>query len=184
MEKSQILSIIEDWKHKNKIRLYTPYKYFKGYTSKRIILKRLREMKLNKEKTRGGNFETDKNMKTKKSKYHTIFEKRFKISSSSSLEEKAKVTGVPLSILKQVYKKGIAAYYSGHRPGATPTQWANSRVDSFLTLGCTVFSADANLFSKIKPNENNKKRVFFLKQTPTCPKTKREKFKKKKTNSI
>ena len=41
-----------------------------------------------------------------------------------SLSSKSKVSGVPLSILKKVYNKGLAAWRGGsHRPGASQHQW-------------------------------------------------------------
>ena len=37
--------------------------------------------------------------------------------------------------LGRVYKRGLAAYKSGHRPGASQHQWAMARVNSVLTGG-------------------------------------------------
>ena len=44
------------------------------------------------------------------------------------LQNKAKKTGMPYSILKKVYDRGMAAWKGGHRPGATQQQWAFARV--------------------------------------------------------
>ena len=93
---------------KHKIRMYTPFKYFKGLTTISSVKKRLTEMKNNRHKTDVSKikYSTDKEKKTvKKSKYHQAFEERFQISSSASLEQKSKVTGVPLPILKKSFKK-------------------------------------------------------------------------------
>ena len=49
------------------------------------------------------------------------------------LKKKAEKSGMPLSILKKVYNRGLAAYKGGHRPGATAPQWAMARVNSFIT---------------------------------------------------
>jgi len=49
------------------------------------------------------------------------------------LKNKAEKSGMPLGILKQVYNRGLAAYKTGHRPGATAPQWAMARVNSFVT---------------------------------------------------
>ena len=38
------------------------------------------------------------------------------------LENKAKKSGMPYSILKKVYDRGMAAWKGGHRPGTTPQQ--------------------------------------------------------------
>ena len=37
--------------------------------------------------------------------------------------------------LARVYKRGLAAYKPGHRPGTSPHQWAMARVNSVLTGG-------------------------------------------------
>ena len=51
--------------------------------------------------------------------------------------------------LKRVYKKGLAAYRTGHRPGTTPNQWAMARVNSVLTGGKAA-KVDAHIFGKGK----------------------------------
>ena len=70
--------------------------------------------------------------------------------SKKALRNKAKQSGVSYSILKQVYDRGMAAWKGGHRPGATPQQWALARVNSFLTGGKTRRTADADLWKKAK----------------------------------
>lgn len=179
MYKEDIEKIITEWKKKNNIRLYTPFKYFKGLTTKKNIILRLEEMKERKNKKSGEEVEykTDKIKKsTTKSKYHTIFEERFQIPFTSTMEEKSKVSGIPLDILKEVNKRGIGAWSSGHRVGVTKYQWGNARVSSFLTLGCSAFSGDYDLLKKIQSMKKNKKISFFLNQTPSCPKSKIKKF--------
>lgn len=52
-----------------------------------------------------------------------------------ALANKAKESGEPLGDLKKVYKKGLAAYASGHRPGMTQHQWAMARVNSYIKGG-------------------------------------------------
>jgi hypothetical protein len=182
MEKEKITKIINDWKTKNNIKIYTPFKYFEGLKTKKTILLRLNEMKKSKEERKNKNvknikYDTDKiKTPTKLSKYHLIFSKRFNIPYSSSFSKKSEVTGVPLDIIKQVYSRGMGAWSSGHRVGVTRQQWGRSRVDSFLTLGCAAFSGDYDLLKKIKSLPKTKKLDFFLQQTPTCPKSKIKKF--------
>ena len=55
--------------------------------------------------------------------------------SDKALANKAKESGEPLGDLKKVYKKGLAAYASGHRPGMTQHQWAMARVNSYIKGG-------------------------------------------------
>ena len=58
--------------------------------------------------------------------------------------------------LGRVYNKGLAAYRTGHRPGATPNQWAMARVNSVLTGGKAA-KVDAHIFGKGKKKPAKKK---------------------------
>ena len=51
----------------------------------------------------------------------------------AALVKKAEKSGMPYGILKKVYDRGMAAYKTGHGPGATAQQWALARVNSFTT---------------------------------------------------
>ena len=67
------------------------------------------------------------------------------------LQKKADKSGMPLGILKQVYRRGLAAYKTGHRPGATAPQWAMARVNSFITKGKGTWGkADSDLAAKVR----------------------------------
>ena len=55
-------------------------------------------------------------------------------SADTALKNKAEKSGMPLGILRKVYNRGLAAYKTGHRPGATQQQWAMARVNSFTTI--------------------------------------------------
>ena len=66
------------------------------------------------------------------------------------LAAKAKASKIPKSILEQVYRRGAAAWATGHRPGATVQQWAHARVNSFITKGKTYHTADADLAKKAR----------------------------------
>jgi cytochrome c553 len=55
--------------------------------------------------------------------------------------------------LAQVYRKGLAAYKTGHRPGTTPNQWAMARVNSVLTGGKAA-KVDAHI---MKPKKRSAK---------------------------
>ena len=68
---------------------------------------------------------------------------------TAALQKKADKSGVSLGILRQVYNRGMAAWKTGHRPGATQQQWAFARVNSFLTGG-GARKSDADLWSKAK----------------------------------
>ena len=68
-----------------------------------------------------------------------------------SLKKKADKTGISMGILKQVYKRGVAAWRTGHRPGTTPEQWGHARVNSFITKGSGTWGkADKDLADKVR----------------------------------
>ena len=68
-----------------------------------------------------------------------------------AVQNKAKKTGMPYSILKQVYNRGMAAWKGGHRPGATQQQWALARVNSFVTKSSGTWGgADKDLAKKVR----------------------------------
>jgi len=78
-------------------------------------------------------------------------EKRLQIESLVALKNKAEKTGMPYNILKQVYDRGMAAWKSGHRPGAGQQQWALARVNSFVTKSSGTWGgADKDLAAKVK----------------------------------
>ena len=69
----------------------------------------------------------------------------------AALVNKAKKSGMPYSILKKVYDRGMAAYKTGHRPGATPQQWALARVNSFTTKSSGTWGgADKDLAKQVR----------------------------------
>lgn len=67
-----------------------------------------------------------------------------------ALKNKAEKTGFPQGILTQVWKKGYAAWKTGHVPGTTPQQWAMARVNSFVTGGKTTKMHDKKLYQRAK----------------------------------
>ena len=97
----------------------------------------------------------DKVAKTKPSKHTNKFKKMYgedylneKI---KGLETKAKKSGMPYSILKKVYDRGMAAWKGGHRPGTTPQQWAFARVNSFTTKSSGTWGkADSDLAKQVR----------------------------------
>lgn len=73
---------------------------------------------------------------------------------NEGLKKKAEKSGMPLSILKKVYDRGIAAWRTGHRPGTTPQQWGFARVNSFITKSSGTWGkADADLAAKVRKEE-------------------------------
>ena len=75
-------------------------------------------------------------------------------SAMASLRKKADKSGIPVGILKKVYDRGMAAWRTGHRPGASQEQWAFARVNSFITKGSGTWGkADKDLAAKVRKEE-------------------------------
>ena len=92
----------------------------------------------------------DKVAKTKTSVHTTKYKQMFG-EEIKGLKNKAEKSGMPYSILKQVYDRGMAAWKGGHRPGTTPQQWAFARVNSFVTKSSGTWGkADADLAKKVR----------------------------------
>lgn len=65
---------------------------------------------------------------------------------NAAVRKKAQKSGMSYSTLMKVYKRGVAAWNSGHRPGTTPQQWGLARVNSYVTKGKgTYHGADKDL---------------------------------------
>jgi hypothetical protein len=87
----------------------------------------------------------------KKAKQRFNEERRLYVEGIAGLQKKADKSGMPYNILKQVYDRGMAAWKSGHRPGASQQQWAFARVNSFITKSSGTWGgADKDLAAKVK----------------------------------
>jgi hypothetical protein len=74
-----------------------------------------------------------------------------------ALKKKSEKTGFPQGILTQVWKRGYAAWKTGHVPGTNPQQWAMARVNSFVTGGKTTKMHDKKLYQQAKEQRKKKK---------------------------
>jgi len=96
-------------------------------------------------------FKSDADATTRKSQYsktevaEKIREELKGTSKKDYLSAASKVSGVSKSILEQVWDRGLKAWTTGHRPGATAQQWAIARIYSFLSGGKTQSTADKDL---------------------------------------
>ena len=78
-------------------------------------------------------------------------EKRVYVESMAGLRKKADKSGMSYSILKKVFDRGMAAWKTGHRPGASQQQWAYARVNSFITKSSGTWGgADKDLAKQVK----------------------------------
>jgi hypothetical protein len=138
-------------------KAYQPKWYFSGLSAtKRATRKREIQRfgsKFWKNATAYIGFKTDRGIKTKTSKYTASWKSKFP--KADSLEDKAKASGVPLKYIKESYNRGMAAWRTGHRPGATEQQWGYARVHSFLLCGKTYHTTDADIAEKAKKSSKS-----------------------------
>jgi hypothetical protein len=139
-----------------------PRKYYRGLTRKRALerekeIKKYGSLSTTDPKAYVG-FKTDVGVKTKPSSYTQRWDKLFP--EAKSIEERAKVTGVPKQVLQESYDRGMAAWRTGHRPGATQQQWGYARVSSLLTCGKTHYTTDSDLVRKAKRMSRKAKKWF------------------------
>ena len=135
-----------------KNRPFWPRKYYAGLSATKKAERRKEIIKFGsipwKSRRAYRGFKTDQGVKTRKSSY--VQKLKHKLPGTTSLEEKARKSGVPLRILRECYNRGMAAWRTGHRPGATEQQWGHARVASFLVCGKTYYGPDADLVRKAK----------------------------------
>ena len=147
--------------------MYLPKRYFTGLSqTKRALRKKelTKRAKLSwKTQKAYRPFKTDVGVKTRKSNYTVQWKKLFP--DVTSIEGSSKVTGVPKSLIKESYNRGVAAWRTGHRPGATKEQWGIARYRSMLLCGKTHYTTDSDLVRKAK--KTLKARQWFNK---TCRK--------------
>lgn len=155
-----------------KAKLLHPAKYYRGLTRR---AQRAREREI----ARFGalatddprayvGFATDKGVKTRDSSYTQQWNALFP--DAKSLDERAAVTGVPKRFLQESYDRGMAAWRTGHRPGATQQQWGYARVSSLLLCGKTHYSTDSDLVRKAK-RVSRRARRWFSGRCPVSPLT-------------
>ena len=124
-----------------------PPKYYRGLSNKNKTLRRSEITKRSKLSWKTARaylpFKTDKGAKTRKSSYTQKFHKKHP--NAKSLPEIAKSTGIPLSTLRTVYNRGMAAWRTGHRPGASQQAWGMARVHSYAVHGKTWHTTDSDL---------------------------------------
>jgi hypothetical protein len=147
--------------------MYHPAKYYEGLSLAEKAKRKLEIEKFGAKKTGDPSayvgFETDKGVPTRKSNYSKAWAKLFP--DAKSLPARAKSSGVPLKFIRRCYNRGLAAWRTGHRPGATQQQWGYARVASFLLCGKTHYTADADLVEKAKAESTSAKKWFAR-----CPK--------------
>ena len=139
-------------------KVFYPKKYYKGLSSKNKTLRKKEIQKFGdiswKNAKAYTGFKTDVGIKTKKSNYTKKWKSKFP--DATSLEQKSEVTGVPLKFIKESYNRGMAAWRTGHRPGATQQQWGYARVHSMLLCGKTYHTTDSDIVNEAKQHSSAK----------------------------
>jgi hypothetical protein len=146
---------------KNKI---WPHKYYRGLTRKQALERKAEIKKFGKLHWRNPKayvgFKTDKLASTRKRKSSYTVQWSTLFPDAKSLEERSKVTGVPVKYLKKVENKAMAAWRSGHRPGMSQQQWVYPRISSFLLCGKAHYTADAKLVREAKKESTSARKWF------------------------
>lgn len=143
-------------------KVFYPKKYYKGLSKEKKTqrlgeIRKFGSMPWKGQKAYVG-FKTDRGVKTKNSNYTVSWRKRFP--DAKSLEDKSKATGVPLKYIKESYNRGMAAWRTGHRPGATEQQWGYARVHSFLLCGKTHYTTDSDIVRETKRRSMKSKQFW------------------------
>lgn len=76
---------------------------------------------------------------------------------TQALKNKAKKANAPLGALRAIYNKGLAAWRTGHRPGASPAAWGMARVNSVLAGG-PARKVDAAQWKSIQKHRSKKRK--------------------------
>ena len=139
-----------------------PPKYYAGL-SKRVQTRRKKEIRTFgaldwKDPKAYVGFKTDRGVKTRKSGYTQHWNRLFP--KAKSIAERARATGIPQNLLQESYDRGMAAWRTGHRPGATQQQWGYARVSSLALCGKTHYTTDADLVRKAKTRSAKARRWF------------------------
>lgn len=126
---------------------YWPRKYYRGLSTRKQTQRRKEaesRSRLSWKTPRAYRpFKTDVGVRTRRSGYTQQWKRLYP--ESSGLASAAKISGVPQGILRKSYNRGMAAWRTGHRPGATQQQWGYARVYSLLLCGKTHDTTDADL---------------------------------------
>jgi hypothetical protein len=130
--------------------MYWPQKYYRGLSTRKTRERKrdaTRRTKLSFKNPKAYTpFKTDKGVKTRRSSYTARFRKI--CPTAKTLPQISRCTKVPTKTLRTVYNRGMAAWRTGHRPGASQAAWGMARVHSFVLHGKTYRTADKDLAGK------------------------------------
>ena len=124
-----------------------PTRYFTGLSATKKAKRRTEIRRFSRRNSKDPRayvgFATDRGITTRPSRYTLAWNRRFP--GVRSLTARSQATGVPTRFLRESYDRGMAAWRTGHRPGATQQQWGYARVSSMLLCGKTYHTADSDI---------------------------------------
>lgn len=94
--------------------------------------------------------------KPRKSSWTVMFNKKYGeelkgMKGGKSVKNIAKVVGIPEKALKEIFKKGEAAYYSsGSRPNQSASSWAYGRIYAYIMGGEKIRKVEESITKKYK----------------------------------
>ncbi len=142
-----------------------PHKYYSGLTRKQALERKKEIEKFGKMDWRDPRayvgFKTDKYAATRrkrKSSYTAQWDRLFP--DAKSLEERSEVTGVPVKYLKEIFRRGSAAWRTGHRLRQTPESWSWPRISSVLLCGKAHYTADSDIVRRAKKESASARKWF------------------------
>ena len=94
-------------------------------------------------------------MKVKPSKHVVKAKKIYNIENMVINKDLEKATGCKIEGLQQIMKKGQGAYFTGSRPGQTPTSWGYARLASAITGGKSA-AVDFHILEKYCNHKTSK----------------------------
>jgi len=86
-----------------------------------------------------------------------LIEGKLSAKTKKTLQNKAEKSNMPYGALASVYRKGLAAWLTGHRQGTPQHAWAMGRVNSFISGG-KARQTDKSEWEKVQKHRKKKKK--------------------------
>ena len=142
-----------------------PKKYIPKYLSNENAETIKKEINKSQKLYKKGKYHIRKNvksMKIKDSKRVINAKKIYNLKTMKIDKQLSSKTGCSLAGLKQIMKKGQGAYFTGSRPGQTPTSWGYARLASAITGGKSA-AVDFHILQKYCNRKTSKAYKLALK---------------------
>ena len=149
----------------NKTKKKYPKKYIPKYLSKEDALTLKKEINKSQKMYKKKKYyvrKSVKSMKVKESQNVKNAKRIYKLKNMAINEELSRKTGCKIEGLQEIMKKGQGAYFSGSRPGQTPTSWGYARLASAIT-GNKAAAVDFHILEKYCDHKKSKAYKLGLK---------------------